>query len=947
LAASLDRLRSALGERYDIVRELGRGGMAIVYLARDHRHDRQVAIKVMRPEVSAQSNTQRFLREIKVAARLQHPHILTVHDSGSAGGDLYYVMPYVEGESLRERIARGPMTVEATVEIAREVADALDYAHRQGVIHRDIKPENILLTAGSGNTGGHAVVADFGIARAVDVNREPSATATGIAVGSPAYMSPEQAMGWKEIDGRSDVYSLGCVVYEMLTGKPPFGRGSARQMMAGHVSGSPEALGAGRSHIPTSVQLAVEKAMAKEPENRFKTAAEFKDALKADSASLSLLATAALRRVRPRTRVAMSVAALAAAAAIGFFVRTGSGASLRERAAVIIADVDNATGDPVFRNSLVTALSAGLGQSDRVTLMSRSRIGETLARMERGPGDSLLNEKIAREVAVREGWAAVVLPSIAVFDSTYVITARLLDPATGSELASETVRSRGKNGIIDALDDLSRAMRRALGESRLAVFRQSNPLPQVTTRSLDALEKYAAGSRAWDAGRMDEARTLWSGAIELDSNFALAHVGLGRVYSWQNNPPLADKHFQRAFANQDRITDRERMWAEAQIASARGNWSLAATNYRNYITRFPGFPPAWLNLGTTLMRDTRPREALAAFAEYMRLDSTSGSAYINMATSYTLLGKYDSAVTTYRKAFAVRPDLETWFNINHEYGMTLVKADRASEARAVFEKMEKRPTASDQARGHRSAALLDLLEGQPLRAMPRLKSALAINASLRETTSEVRNHLFLASAYDLAGDERAATQEVLRAHQLYATHYLEPVMSSRLARALVRHGRAQLASTMLDTIRKRVTSGNNLDRAHMLMAVAEVARARGNRDTARVLMQEAAVLDSSAEILGPLSAVRAETGDLPGAIAGIKRLQLNQSNVGYEAQFEWSLARYHLGMLYERAGDREQARREYEAFLSEWQSADPALPAMVDTRARLKRLLALQPRRES
>src|SRR5262245_16114 len=164
---TVEDLRRALAERYEIIRELGRGGMAVVYLARDLRHERQVAVKVMQPEVSAHSNVHRFLREIKVAARLQHPHILTVHDSGTAGNVLYYVMPFVDGESLRDRLLRGPLAVDTALEIAREVADALDYAHRQGVIHRDIKPENILLTPGSGNTGGHAIVADFGVARAM------------------------------------------------------------------------------------------------------------------------------------------------------------------------------------------------------------------------------------------------------------------------------------------------------------------------------------------------------------------------------------------------------------------------------------------------------------------------------------------------------------------------------------------------------------------------------------------------------------------------------------------------------------------------------------------------------------------------------------------------------------------------------------------------------------
>src|SRR5256712_2524663 len=212
----LARLQTALTGRYTIERELGRGGMAIVYLAQDLKHRRSVAIKVLHPELAAAVGTDRFLREIEIAASLTHPHIVPLHDSGEADGFAYYVMPYVEGESLRERLSRETqLPLDGAVQIAREVADALAYAHSHDVVHRDIKPENILLEA------GHAVVSDFGIARAISAAGGEKLTATGLAVGTPAYMSPEQLAGGEHVDGRTDVYSLGCVLYEMLAGGPP------------------------------------------------------------------------------------------------------------------------------------------------------------------------------------------------------------------------------------------------------------------------------------------------------------------------------------------------------------------------------------------------------------------------------------------------------------------------------------------------------------------------------------------------------------------------------------------------------------------------------------------------------------------------------------------------------------------------------------------------------
>ena len=247
----------ALTDRYVIERELGSGGMAIVYLAEDLKHHRKVAVKVLRPELAAALGAERFLREIEIAARLQHPHILPLHDSGEAEGVLYYVMPYVEGESLRDRLNRETqLPLEDALQIAREVADALGYAHSHQVIHRDIKPENVLLS------GGHAVVADFGIARAISAAGGEQLTQTGLAMGTPAYMSPEQAMGKAQLDARSDLYSLGCVLYEMLAGEPPFAGASAEAIIARRLTESAPGLHAVRDTVPDPVEQVVTKALA-------------------------------------------------------------------------------------------------------------------------------------------------------------------------------------------------------------------------------------------------------------------------------------------------------------------------------------------------------------------------------------------------------------------------------------------------------------------------------------------------------------------------------------------------------------------------------------------------------------------------------------------------------------------------------------------------------------
>src|SRR5919109_5656336 len=245
----LARLQAALADRYTIECELGRGGMATVYLAQDRKHHRPVAIKVLKPELAAALGPQRFLREIEIAAGLTHPHILPLHDSGEADGFLYYVMPYIEGESLRDRLNREKqLPLDDATRIAREVASALAYAHSRGVVHRDIKPENILLVA------GQAVVSDFGIARGISAAGGERLTATGVSVGTPVYMSPEQAAGGEPLDGRSDIYSLGCVLYEMLAGEPPFTGPTAESVLHQHLPADPPRVSTIRGAVPAPLE---------------------------------------------------------------------------------------------------------------------------------------------------------------------------------------------------------------------------------------------------------------------------------------------------------------------------------------------------------------------------------------------------------------------------------------------------------------------------------------------------------------------------------------------------------------------------------------------------------------------------------------------------------------------------------------------------------------------
>src|SRR5215217_9155138 len=277
-ALPIEKLRDALRQTYTIDRELGKGGMATVYLAQDSKHDRIVALKVLHPDLAASLGPDRFLREIKLAARLNHPHILPLFDSGSADGMLYYVMPYVEGESLRERIDReNKIPIDEAIRLTQGIASALDYAHRQGIVHRDVKPENVMLYENM------PMVMDFGIAKAVSAAGSETLTQTGMMVGTPAYVSPEQAAGEINLDGKSDQYSLACVIYEMLSGERPFSGATPQAMMAKRFSEMPKPLRSIRASVPDSVEKAVTKAMAIDAAGRYSTSAQFGQALASGS----------------------------------------------------------------------------------------------------------------------------------------------------------------------------------------------------------------------------------------------------------------------------------------------------------------------------------------------------------------------------------------------------------------------------------------------------------------------------------------------------------------------------------------------------------------------------------------------------------------------------------------------------------------------------------------
>jgi tRNA A-37 threonylcarbamoyl transferase component Bud32/tetratricopeptide (TPR) repeat protein/TolB-like protein len=590
-------IQSALGSRYTVQRELGRGGMAIVYLATDLKHERLVAIKVLHPELAAALGPERFLREIKLTAGLNHPHILPLLDSGDAGGFLYYVMPYVEGESLRDRLERErQLPVDDALHIAREVADALGHAHSRGIVHRDIKPENILLARDpardrSGTDEWHALVADFGIARAISAAGGEQLTGTGLAIGTPTYMSPEQASGERELDGRADIYALGCVLYEMLAGQPPFSGSTAQSIMARHAIDAVPPLHTVRPVSP-AVEAAVLKALAKVPADRFATATQFRQALSVGSTVATLASPSWMLRGRGKHGlwVAAALVLIAAIVTGGYLLRSRGGV---DPAASMIAVMPLRpsgadTGLVRLGRDLVVTLSANLDGVGDIRSVDANTI---LVRASDGPASLPLADAAA--LARRLGAGRVIHGSLLRMGTNVRVELGLFDSRDLSSLARSTVTA--------SPDELA-AITDSLTSAVLAqVWQEGTPpspsLAAVTTHSMPALRAFLDGERLLVEGNMDSAASAYRRAFTADTTFWLAYFRYAYVFNWTKRDG-ADSLADIAWQHRSALPERERILLEIPREDS---LSVRLRRSQEFVDRYPDYWPGWFQYADYLV----------------------------------------------------------------------------------------------------------------------------------------------------------------------------------------------------------------------------------------------------------------------------------------------------------------------------------------------------------
>jgi eukaryotic-like serine/threonine-protein kinase len=977
--------------RYRIIEKLGAGGMGEVFLAEDTKLGRKVALKLLAEELTQnRDRLSRFDQEAYSASALNHPNILTIYEMGDEGGRHFIATEFIDGITLRKRLGGTPMDLAEVLNIAIQIAGALEEAHAAGIIHRDIKPENIMI-----RRNGHVKVLDFGLAKLVEkpdaeetdteaITRALVQTDAGVVLGTSQYLSPEQARG-KPVDARTDIWSLGVVLYEMTCGRAPFTGETKTDIIVSIARTDPMPMARFSPNAPAEFEWIVMKALRKNVDERYQTVKELESDLKnlkqrlefqtelersippdkltgllsvsglayADTEVHGLLPglrttmtggtkSTGVGSLAPQTRASSAeyivgelrrhkIAAIAALAIVMAAVVFGSwyytrGPALTNKDKILLADFVNTTGDQVFDDTLKQALAVQLGQSPYLDIFSEDRVRETLTSMEKSP-DARISRDIAREICERQGIKAMLLGTIAPLGSHYAISLDAVNAHTGDSIASEQVEAEGKEQVLKALGQAASRLREKLGESLSSVEKFDAPIEKATTSSLEALQAYSRGFERHSNAKYSDAIPYYKDAVKLDPYFAIAYARLATCYNNTKQNELSRQAFEQAYKLRDRASEREKLIVSASYyGGVTGEWDKQIEELETWKRTYPrDWEP--FNLLANRYTLVGPFEkAIENAQQAVSLNPADARPYVNLAVAYMGLNRFDDAKGELRKALSKK--LETPNMHARLYQIALIQGDGA----AMKEQLDWAAATPEEAQ---------TWQAQTAGFAGQLAKANQFNDRAIELTRQSGSKDIIAQALLQRAQRNATfgncgpvTETVTTALGLSRERANLVAASNALAAC----GQAVPAQTNMDELSKRFPEDTLLATISIPIARAQLELSRGNAGLVIQLLDSAKKYEAAGEFWPQYLRGQAYLKQGNGAAAAGEFKTIIDHRGWYPVSPLYPLAQLGSARAAVLNGDKAGAGKYYQDFFTLWKDADPSIPILIAARAEFDNL---------